>query len=170
MRPGRVVILLPNPGNAFRMAQRVKLVDTETFDPEPAVEAFDGPIPPGLPWRDKHPVHLDSPFAKGARDEFWSVVHAECSWHTAFDDEDIELVDEVFCGDRVLHFPAQCFSGVFTNDREDLERFAGRGLVEWEINSPHIPWGLRPGDGGQVRNPDSLLAASRDHPEAFFTS
>jgi len=57
--------------------------------------------------------------------QHWSVVHAECSWHTALDDEDIELVDEVFCGDRVLHLPTQRFSGVFINDGENLERFAG---------------------------------------------
>ena len=107
MRPGRVVILLPHADDAFRLAQRVKLADTETFVPEPAVEGFDEPVSPGLPWWDKHQVHLDSPFAKGFRDEFWSVVHSECFGHTALDDEDIELVDEVFCGDRVLHFPAQ---------------------------------------------------------------
>ena len=95
MRPGRVVILLPNADDAFGMAQRVKLVHTETFVPEPAVEGFDEPVPPGFPRRE-YQVHLDSPFAKGFGDEFLSVVHAECSWCNAPVDEDIELVYEVF--------------------------------------------------------------------------
>jgi hypothetical protein len=74
MRPGRAVILLPDSDDALRMAQRVKLVDTETFVPEPAVEGFDQPVSPGLHWRDKHQVHLDSPFATGFRGGSWPVV------------------------------------------------------------------------------------------------
>ena len=99
MRPGRVVILLPNSDDAFSVVEGVKLVDTETFVPEPAVEGFDEPIPPGLPWRNKHQVHLDSPFAKGFRDELWSVIHPEGLWRTVFNGEDIKLVDEVTGGD-----------------------------------------------------------------------
>ena len=54
MRPGRVVILLPDSDDAFGVVEGVKLVDTETFVPESAVEGFDEPIPPGLPWRNEH--------------------------------------------------------------------------------------------------------------------
>jgi hypothetical protein len=54
MRPGLVVFLLPHPDDAFGMAEKVKLVDTETFVPEPAIEGFDEPVSPGLPGRDKN--------------------------------------------------------------------------------------------------------------------
>ena len=102
--------------------------------------------------------------------QHWSVVHAECCGHTAFDDEDVKLVDEVSCDDRGLHFSAPRFSGVLINDGENLEQFPGHGRVEREIKCPHIPWSLRFGDGGQVRNPDTFLAAPHDYAEAFFAS
>jgi hypothetical protein len=65
-------------------------------------------------------------------------------------------------------FPPNAFL-VCSSTMESLGRFAGPGLVEWEINSPLIPWSLRPGDGGQIRNPDSFPAESHHYPKSFFT-
>jgi len=120
MRPGRIVVLLPHTDDAFGVAQRVKLVDTETFVSEPAVEGFDEPIPPGLPWRNEHSARLFDPFAEGFRDELWPIVHPECSRHTVFDGEDIELVHEVSGCDRILDFPTQCLPGVFIDDGKNF--------------------------------------------------
>jgi hypothetical protein len=54
MWPGLVVFLLPDPDDAFGMAERVKLGDTDTFVPEPPIEGFDEPVSPGLLGWDKH--------------------------------------------------------------------------------------------------------------------
>jgi len=83
MRPGRVVILLPNANDAFRMAQKVKLVDTETFVPEPADEGSDEPVSPGLLWLDKHQVPFDSPFVNGFRDEYGRINTGPLSMRSA---------------------------------------------------------------------------------------
>ena len=78
MRPGRVVFLFLDSDDAF---------------------------PPELLWREKHQIHFVSLFAQRFRDKLSPFAYPECSWRVAFDDEDIELIGEVLCGDRVFHLP-----------------------------------------------------------------
>lgn len=54
MRPGLIKFLLPYPDDCFGIVERWKVVDTETFVPEPAIEGFDEPVSPGLLGWDKH--------------------------------------------------------------------------------------------------------------------
>jgi len=70
-----------------------------------------------------------------------------------FDDEGIKLVYEIFYGDGTLHFSAKRLPGVLINYEQSIERFPGNLRVELEINSPYIPLGFRPNDGGKVRKP-----------------
>jgi len=145
MRLGRVVVLLPNTGDAFGVVERVKLVDTGALVRVPAVEKFDD--------------RFRQVFPGGMNTNSTSMAHSRGA---------IERIDEVFCGERVLHFPAQLLSGVFIDEGENFEWFPGHGPVELGISGPHIPWAFRFGDGGHVRNPRTFLAAPHDYPEVFF--
>jgi hypothetical protein len=122
------------------VGQAPEQVDVEAFVAQATVEGLDEGVAPRLPgWDEQHPGP-----------------------------HPVQFGGEHFAGDGALDQPAEKFTGVLVNHRQDLDRPTVGGRVELEVDGPHH---VRAGRGRHRRHrggPDPLAATLHDHAEAFL--
>src|SRR6516162_1079286 len=117
------------------------------------VEGLDVGVLPGCAWFDV--AGLDAceaaPVAEGVGDEFGAVVAADqlgCL-AAAFDDP-LKRLDRVIRAEAARCSGGQRLAGVLIGDGEDLDRSAVGGLVDEEVERPHL---VRAGGGDVTGHP-----------------
>jgi hypothetical protein len=81
----------------------------------------------------------------------------------------VEFVDEVIAGDAAFDHPAEAFSGVFVDDRGDLDRSPVGGDVELEVHRPHSVGRISGHVGRRGGGAVAFTLSTLRHPQSFLT-
>ena len=104
------------------------------------------------------------------RGQLRAVVAAHVHGRAALGGEPVEHGDGLVCVDASGDVHRERFAGELVDDVEQLQHAAVGGLIELEVQRPHVtgPLGAQPiGGHGRLAEAAAFAAARRD-PEAFF--
>jgi hypothetical protein len=171
VRPVGVVRGPPPFGQDAGFGKCTEQFDVEVFVTDPAVERLNERVLPRRAGLDVHGPNTrgSTPVPKHVSGELGPVVHAEMNRCTVDRDQCLEDSDKVLGGGRAGHVHGQRFAGVLVDDVSQLEPAAIAGLIELEIDCPHITRPRRSEQFGAWVGSAAFAAAWRRAAEPFFT-
>lgn len=139
---GSVVVVLDSPvfdhDSGFSEADEV--LDVKALVPQSTVERLDERVLPGGPGFDVGGVGAPDPTPVPHRigDEFGSVVHPQECRGATIGDESGDGVGDIVTIDGVVDIDGQAFPGELVHDVQQFQPAVAGGLIELEIESPHL--------------------------------
>ncbi len=169
---GSVGVVLDSPGfdNDLRFEERAELFDVQQFVADAAVEALDVRV---FPWTARFDVadpdaREPTPLAQRVGDELGAVVATQRRRCAVDRDEPFELSDQVLRGAVPTDAHHERLTRVLVDDVRDLQPAQVGGLVEAEVDRPHVVRAQRPLPFGRVETyPASLSGPLRRPFQAF---